>query len=64
MPTLAALLSEHGFETAAFVNAIFMGGTFGLARGFDVYDFVPADDSAAGAARRVSERGLAWLEAK
>jgi arylsulfatase A-like enzyme len=62
VPTLAGVLSDHGFASAAFVNGIFMAEIFGLARGFDTYEFIPEDHSARGAASRISDRALAWLE--
>lgn len=36
--TLAAVLKEAGYRTAAFVSAFVLDARFGLARGFDVYD--------------------------
>ena len=38
MPTLATMLKERGFQTAAFVSAFVLDSRFGLDRGFDVYD--------------------------
>ncbi|MEE8523360.1 MAG: sulfatase-like hydrolase/transferase [Thermoanaerobaculia bacterium] len=38
VPTLATLLHEAGFATAAFVGAFPLDARFGLDRGFDVYD--------------------------
>ncbi|MBN2207588.1 MAG: tetratricopeptide repeat protein, partial [Candidatus Aminicenantes bacterium] len=38
VPTLAAILKENGYETAAFVSAFSVDSRFGLDRGFDVYD--------------------------
>lgn len=36
--TLAEIYGRNGFETAAFIGAIVLESSFGLARGFDVYD--------------------------
>jgi arylsulfatase A-like enzyme/Tfp pilus assembly protein PilF len=36
--TLAEVLDEHGYETAAFIGAFVLARSFGLAQGFDVYD--------------------------
>ena len=36
--TLAEVLNEHGYETAAFIGAFVLDRHFGLAQGFDVYD--------------------------
>ncbi len=38
VPTLATLLKERGYRTAAFVSAFVLDSRFGLDRGFDVYD--------------------------
>ena len=62
VPTLAGLLSAHGFASAAFVNAIFMAESFGFSQGFDTYELLPEDQSARGAASKISNRALAWLE--
>lgn len=36
-PTLAGILHEHGYRTAAFVSAIVLDSRFGLNAGFDTY---------------------------
>ncbi len=36
--TLAELAKENGYQTAAFVAAVVLDATFGLAQGFDLYD--------------------------
>jgi arylsulfatase A-like enzyme len=63
--TLATLLRERGFRTAAFVGAIVLGADRGLARGFDVYD----DGRAPGlppprrrSGREVVDRARAWID--
>lgn len=38
VPTLATLLKQQGYRTAAFVSAFVLDSRFGLDRGFDVYD--------------------------
>ena len=38
VPTLATILQQAGFSTAAFVSAFPLDKRFGLARGFDIYD--------------------------
>ena len=38
LETLPVLLSESGFETAAFVSGFVLDSRFGLDRGFDLYD--------------------------
>src|SRR5262249_20762587 len=36
--TLAGILHDRGFHTAAFVGSVVLAGDRGLSRGFDVYD--------------------------
>jgi choline-sulfatase len=67
--TIARLLKNAGYATAAFVGAFVLDRRFGLAQGFDTYDdHIPRDPNAperleaerpAGA---VVDRALAWLE--
>jgi len=38
MPTLATVLSNAGYRTAAFVSAFVLDRRYGLARGFETYD--------------------------
>jgi arylsulfatase A-like enzyme len=64
-PTLASLLHDRGFHTAAFVGAIVLGADRGLSRGFDVYD----DGRAPGLppprrrpGREVVDRARAWID--
>jgi len=66
--TIARLLKEAGYQTAAFVGAFVLDRRFGLAQGFDAYDDqIPRDPSAADRleaerpAGAVAERALAWL---
>jgi arylsulfatase A-like enzyme/Flp pilus assembly protein TadD len=44
-PTLATVLREAGWHTAAGVAAFVLDSSFGLAHGFDVYHDVPRDPS-------------------
>src|SRR3954462_5855731 len=67
--TVARLLKDAGYRTAAFVGAFVLDRRFGLAQGFDVYDDqIPRDPNATErleaerpAAAGV-DRALAWLE--
>lgn len=66
VPTLATVLKQQRFETAAFIAAFPLDRRFGLARGFDHYsDQMPRD--AAGRilnerpASQVVDEALAWL---
>ena len=59
-PFIAQKLSQSGYQTAAFVSAFTLARSFGLARGFDVYD----DELSGGVERSAAEttdRALAWL---
>jgi arylsulfatase A-like enzyme len=63
--TLAALLHDRGFHTAAFVGSIILHRDRGLSRGFDVYDDGSTDDSRARQRRQGSEvvdRARAWID--
>jgi arylsulfatase A-like enzyme len=65
--TLAEVLQEHGFNTAAFVSALVMDSKYGLDQGFDTYDDAIQASSYMGeiAERRGDEttaRAMAWLE--
>ena len=67
-PTVARLLKEAGYRTAAVVGAFVLDRRFGLAQGFDTYDDrIPRDPDAADRleaerpARAVAERAIAWL---
>jgi tetratricopeptide (TPR) repeat protein len=59
-PALAERLREAGYRTGAVVSAFVLARSFGLARGFDVYD----DDLPAGGverpARETTDRALAF----
>ncbi len=68
-PTIARLLHEAGYRTAAFVGAFVLDHRFGLAQGFDTYDDQIARDPNASErleaerpASEVVDRALAWLE--
>lgn len=60
--TLAELLGEHGFTTAAFVSALPLRRALGLDQGFDVYEdsFAEAGEYERSAAA-TNERIRAWL---
>lgn len=69
-PTVATLLKDAGYQTAAFIGAFVLDRRFGLARGFDTYDDqIPRDPAAADRleaerpATAVIDRALAWLNA-
>ncbi len=66
--TLTDLFRSRGYRTGAFVSAAVLDSSYGLARGFDVYD----DDLGPGAnpnviaqsriGAKVAESAIAWLE--
>ncbi len=69
--TLARLLKDAGYDTAAFVGAFVLDHRFGLAQGFDTYDDqIPRDPGATDRleaerpAKAVIDRALAWLDAR
>src|SRR5204862_5172173 len=68
-PTVARLLRDGGYQTAAFVGAFVLDRRFGLAAGFDDYDDrIPRDPRATERleaerpASAVIDRALAWLD--
>jgi arylsulfatase A-like enzyme/Tfp pilus assembly protein PilF len=69
-PTVARLLQQAGYHTAAFVGAYVLDRRFGLANGFDTYDDrIPRDPNATDRleaerpASAVVDAAIAWLEA-
>jgi arylsulfatase A-like enzyme len=63
--TLAAILHDRGFRTAAFVGSIVLHRDRGLSQGFDVYDDGSADGTPAPKRRQGSEvvdRARAWID--
>ena len=68
VPTLASVLHDGGYRTAAFVSSFVLDRRFGLAHGFDQYDD-RLDAGPGGAAEPVERRGdhtaaaaATWLE--
>ena len=68
-PTVARLLKDAGYRTAAFVGAFVLDRRYGLAQGFDTYDDrIPRDPRATERleaerpASAVIDAALAWLE--
>jgi arylsulfatase A-like enzyme/Tfp pilus assembly protein PilF len=70
IPTLATILAERGYRTAAFIAAPVLDARYGLNRGFDVYD-----DDMTGASTKSSmahyrpanivvDAAIDWLEKK
>ena len=68
VPTLATVLHDQGFQTAAFIAAFPLDHRFGLSRGFDVYsDRMPRGPEGKllneRPGRQVVDEALGWLEA-
>ena len=61
--TLAEVLKENGFNTAAFVSALVMASKFGLDQGFDTYDDDIAESFVIGERRgdETTTLALEWL---
>jgi arylsulfatase A-like enzyme len=64
--TLAEILRDRGYETAAVVSHVFLGRRYGLHQGFDDYDdsLVLEIDAShrAISSPAINQRGVAWLE--
>jgi len=45
VPTLTESLAAAGYETAAFVTNVNVAGRWGFGRGFDVYEYLPEDET-------------------
>jgi len=63
VPTLAEILAGQGYTTAAVVNNPFLHPLFGIARGFQSYDYVPGSNETIRRADVVVDKSLAWVEA-
>jgi arylsulfatase A-like enzyme len=55
--TLAEVLRDYGYETAAFVDGGFMSATFGMNQGFALYD------DEAGGLEKIGPKAIDWLRA-
>ncbi|HMF95747.1 MAG TPA: sulfatase-like hydrolase/transferase [Vicinamibacterales bacterium] len=69
--TIARLLKDAGYRTAAFVGAFVLDRRFGLAQGFDTYDdHIPRDPNASERleaerpAGAVIDRALEWFDSR
>ncbi|MCH7814391.1 MAG: sulfatase, partial [Planctomycetes bacterium] len=70
--TLAEVLQEQGYDTAAFIASFVLDRRFGLAQGFDLYDFEVDREIAKGPASLEHERrahdvttaAIHWLSAR
>ena len=62
VPTLAEILRDHGFSTGAVMNNPYLDSSFGIARGFDVYDHAPGDNRDVRRADIMVETGLELID--
>jgi arylsulfatase A-like enzyme len=62
VPTLAQRLDADGYATAAVVNNAALHADFGLARGFETWDYFPATDEHNRSAAATVDLALAWLD--
>jgi len=59
LPTLATILRENGYSTAAFVNVAYLGHTFGLSKDFEHFRI---NSVGQGMARVTVDSLLMWLD--
>ena len=64
VPSLAAILSGAGYDTAAFVTNTFLRPGFGLAAGFDTYDHTRNRFLAKRRADVMVDQALTWIDAR
>jgi len=62
LPTLAEIFREHGYATGAIVGNAALAPVFGLKRGFDTYDYIPATNEQMRRADVTVQRALAWID--
>lgn len=60
--TLAERLQAHGYATGAIVGNAALAPEFGMARGFDGYDYAPATNAFTRRADTVVDRATAWID--
>jgi len=64
IPTLAERLGAAGYARAAFVNNTFLAPEFGLARGFEDYDYRGASKAALRSADETVSAAVSWVEGR
>jgi arylsulfatase A-like enzyme len=62
LTTLAEIFRDHGYATGAVVGNAALAPVFGLDRGFDTYDYVPATTRQIRRADVTVRRALAWID--
>jgi len=63
IPSLATVLGENGYDTAAFVNVVFLGGGSGLNQGFDKFGITGPKTSRQGVSKDMIQEIKSWLSA-
>ncbi len=63
IPTMASLLADQGYRTAAWVNNTYMAPEFALNKGFEVYDYEGSGAYDGRSAAATVQAALAWLAA-
>jgi len=63
VPTLPETLAAKGYATAAVIDNPFLHPLFGIARGFQSYDYVPGGNESIRRADVVVDKALSWVEA-
>jgi arylsulfatase A-like enzyme len=64
VPTLAEILAQEGYATGAVINNPFLHAEFGVARGFETYDYVPGNNEQIRRADVMVNRALGWLDGR
>ncbi len=64
VPSLPQLLAARGYATAAVINNPFLHPQFGVARGFETYDYAPGNNAQIRRADVIVQRSLSWLDAR
>lgn len=63
---LAECFRDQGYDTGAIVNVVFLDPKFGVARGFDPYDYVPPRQNQRQQrdAKQVTDLAIRWIEGR
>ncbi len=64
--TLAECFGDQGYDTGAIVNVLFLDPKFGVARGFEHYDYLPPsrDQRQQRVAKQVTDLAIRWIEGR
>lgn len=60
----AQSFKKYGYQTAAYVNNIFLKGNLGFSLGFDHFDFYPSKVRKIRRANKVSDLAIEWLQSR